>query len=269
MFDLIRGARSRLSLSLFRGTDRSFFRELKAAVDRGVAVEVLVTSRAKGGRRKLLKLWQRLEKTKASIYAYNDPSVKYHAKYIVADDGPALVTTLNFTKKCFTQTCDAVVLTSDPAVIAALRQIMANDRDGLPAPADLPARLILGPEHARRQLTSLIEQAATRVHIIDAKLSDPSILALLDRRRADGVDVRVHSGPRVGTLKSHGKMMIIDGARAIIGSLALTALSLDFRREVAIEISDPAAVAALDALFRSAGMSAAPAPAGAAGGASC
>jgi phosphatidylserine/phosphatidylglycerophosphate/cardiolipin synthase-like enzyme len=272
VFNLIRGARSRLSLSLFRGTDKSFFRELKAAVDRGVAVEVLVTSRAKGGRRKLMKLWQRLERTKASIYPYDDPSVKYHAKYIVADEGPALVTTLNFTRKCFTETCDAVVLTWDPRVIAALRQIMANDRDGLQAPPVLPERLILGPERARRQLTSRLEQATSSVHIVDAKLSDPSILALLDRRRADGLDVRVHDGPRVGALKSHGKMMIIDGTRAIIGSLALTALSLDYRREVAIEVTEPAAVAALEGLFRSAGVSAPPsssAPAGAAGGASC
>ena len=35
--------------------------ELKAAVDRGVAVEVLVTSRAKGGKKKMAKLWRALE----------------------------------------------------------------------------------------------------------------------------------------------------------------------------------------------------------------
>ncbi len=38
-------------------------------------------------------------------------------------------------------------------------------------------------------------------------------------------------------------MMLIDGARAVVGSLALTALSLDFRREVALVVDEPAAVA--------------------------
>jgi phosphatidylserine/phosphatidylglycerophosphate/cardiolipin synthase-like enzyme len=176
--------------------------------------------------------------------------VKYHAKYIVADSGPALITTMNFTKKCFTRTCDVVVITWDADVVSALTRVMTSDRDGLPLPADLPARLIVGPEQSRRQMTSRIAQASSSVHVIDAKLSDPSIVDLLAERGAAGVDVRVHDGPDVGTLKSHGKMTLIDGRLAIVGSLALTTLSLDYRREVAIEITEPDAVAALEALFR-------------------
>jgi phosphatidylserine/phosphatidylglycerophosphate/cardiolipin synthase-like enzyme len=51
VLDVIRQARSTLLLSLFRCNDKEIFRELKAAVDRGVDVEVLVTSRAKGAGR--------------------------------------------------------------------------------------------------------------------------------------------------------------------------------------------------------------------------
>ena len=61
-----------LLLSLFRCNDKEIFRELKAAVDRGVDVEVLVTSRAKGGKKKLRKLWQRLQDTGATVAAYNE-----------------------------------------------------------------------------------------------------------------------------------------------------------------------------------------------------
>jgi cardiolipin synthase A/B len=268
---LIRQARSHLSLSLFRCNDKEIFRELSAAVERGVDVEVLVTSRAKGGKKKLRKLWQRLENTGVTVHAYNDPVVKYHAKYLVADDGPALVASLNFTKKCFGRTCDAMVVTYDPQVVSGLRQLMSTDRDGIAAPGSLPGRIILGPERARRQFTTLIEQAQSSILLIDAKLSDPGILGLLDQRRAAGVAVHVHDLPRVGNLKVHGKIMLIDGVRAVIGGLALTALSLDFRREVAIEISHPAAVADIQSLFRSLGVTAAPGtiPAAAAGGASC
>ena len=253
VLDVIRGARTRLSLSLFRCTDREIFGALRAAVERGVAVEVLVTSRAKGGRKKLERLWRRLHRTGATVHAFTDPVVKYHAKYVVADEGPALVASLNFTTKCFTRTCDAIVLTWDPAVVSGLRDLLAADRLSSLAPV-LSQRLIVGPEGARRQFTDAIEQAKHTILLIDAKLADPGILSLLARKRAAGLTVQVHADRRVGTLKSHGKIMLIDGVRAIVGSLALTPLSLDFHREVAIETTTPDAVAEVHALFRALGM---------------
>jgi cardiolipin synthase A/B len=253
VLDAIHGAESRIILSLFRCTDQAIFGELSAAVDRGVDVQVLVTSRAKGGKRKLKKLWTRLEETRASIVPYTDPVVKYHAKYLVVDDGPALLTSMNFTRKCFDSTCDAVAVTHDPAIVDALRQLMATDRECGVAPSTLPDRLIVGPERARRQFTALVQQARKSIQIIDAKLSDPGLIDLLNQRKSEGIHVEIFGQKRLGTLLSHGKMMLVDGARAVVGSLALTALSLDFRREVALVVEEPAAVAELDQLFRSIG----------------
>ena len=253
VLDVIAAAKTCINLSLFRCNDKGVFGELAAAVQRGVKVEVLVTSRAKGGKKKLRKLWSRLEETGATIDAYTDPVVKYHAKYLVADDGPALITSLNFTKKCFTSTCDAVVLTDDPAVVNGLRELMAADRADSPAPSTLPDRLIVGPERARRQFTALIAQATSRIQIIDAKLSDPGLIALLNERRAQGIKVEVHGQKRLGPYKSHGKIMLIDGARAVVGSVALAALSLDFRREVGLLVDEPSAVAEIEQLFRTIG----------------
>jgi hypothetical protein len=165
-----------------------------------------------------------------------------------------------------------VVITHDPEVVSSLRRLIVTDRDAVAAPDALSRRIILGPEAARQQFTSLVREARSSILLIDAKLSDPDLLALLDERRAAGISVRVHGEPRVGALKSHGKIMLIDDVRAVVGSLALTALSLDFRREVAIEITDPAAVSDIQSLFRSIGVTAAASgtvPATAAGGASC
>jgi phosphatidylserine/phosphatidylglycerophosphate/cardiolipin synthase-like enzyme len=253
VLDAIHSAESRITLSLFRCTDKAVFGELAAAVDRGVDVQVLVTSRAKGGKKKLKKLWKRLEDTRATIVPYTDPVVKYHAKYMVVDDGPALITSMNFTRKCFDDSCDAVAITYEPAVVNGLRQLMATDRECGAAPATLPDRLIIGPERARRQFTALIEQARKSIQIIDAKMSDPGLIDLVNQRRAQGITVEIFGQKRLGSLISHGKMMLVDGQRAVIGSLALTALSLDFRREVALVVDEPAAVAELDQLFRSIG----------------
>jgi phosphatidylserine/phosphatidylglycerophosphate/cardiolipin synthase-like enzyme len=253
VLDLIRGARSRVTLSLFRCSDQAVFDELQQAVRRGVDVDVMITSRAKGGKKKLRKLWSRLEETGVRLSAYTDPVVKYHAKYLVVDDGPALVASLNFTRKCFEDTCDALVVTHDPGVIEGLRTLMATDRAGGVAPETVSDRLIVGPERARRQVRTLIEGARTSIQVIDAKVSDPALIALLSARRSEGLAVEIHSQKDLGGVQSHGKMMLIDGTRAIVGSLALTALSLDFRREVAVRVDDPAAVAEIAALFRSLG----------------
>ena len=250
VLDVIRQAQRRITLSLFRCNDDDVFAELAAAVRRGVVVEALVTSRAKGGKKKLAKLWSKLEQTGATVKAYTDPVVKYHAKYLVADDGPALVASLNFTKKCFRNTCDALVLTHDAAVVHGLRELMEADCRRLPLPANITERLIVGPERARRQFTALINGARSSVRLIDAKLSDPDLVALLNERRAGGLVVDVFSSKRLGELKSHGKIMLIDDKTVIVGSLALAALSLDFRREVAIVVDEPSAVAEAIELFR-------------------
>jgi len=251
ILEVICRAKREIALSLFRCNDAAVFAAITDAVRRGVAVHALVTSRAKGGQKKLKKLWDALEQTGATVSPYNDPVVKYHAKYVIADDGPAVVASCNFTRKCFSATCDAVVVTHDTTVVAGLTELFRADRDGRRAPDTLTERLIVGPERARRQVTSLIESAGTRIRLIDPKLSDPEMLMLLNARRADGVIVDVFGSKRIGDLKSHGKIMLVDDRVAVIGSLALAALSLDFRREVAIVVDEPAGLAEVQRLFNS------------------
>jgi cardiolipin synthase A/B len=252
LVDVIRRARRDITLSLFRCNDEEIFAELSGAGVRGVAVDALVTSRSKGGPRRRQKLLKALEQTGAAVHLYSDPVVKYHAKYLVADDGPAVIASLNFTRKCFASTCDALVITHDPEVVSGLKRLMAADRDRTPLPADLSPRLIVGPECARPQLTALIEQACTSIRLIDAKLSDPELIALLKAKRAAGVAVEIFSAKRLAGLKSHGKIMVIDDRVLVVGSLALSALSLDFRREVSIVVHEPSAVAGALQLFASA-----------------
>jgi cardiolipin synthase len=251
VLDVIRHARSSLALSLFRCNDKAVFDELSRARKRGVAVDVLVTSRSSGGKKRLRKLWRALEATGASIHAHADPVVKYHAKYLVADDGPALVASLNFTRKCFEKTVDAIVVTHDPAVVSSLRALIAADRAERGIPDQLSPRLIIGPERARRQFTEIIEQATLSIRLIDAKVSDPALTALLRERSATGLHVELYEGKRLGDLRSHGKIMLVDDRLAIVGGLSLNALSLDFRREVAVTFDDPAAVAEIAQVFQS------------------
>src|SRR5919201_3049663 len=200
ILDVIRGAERDICLSLFRCSDDAIFQELARAVGRGVTVNALITSRAKGGQKKIRKLWNALQATGATISAYTDPVVKYHAKYLVADDGPAVVGSCNFTRKCFERTCDALVVTYDGGVVWGLRELMAADRDGRRAPDTITERLVIGPERARRQLTAIVEQARSSIRVIDAKLSDPDLVTLLNAKRAEGLTVEVFGSKHVGGL---------------------------------------------------------------------
>jgi cardiolipin synthase A/B len=245
----IRQARERLILSLYRCNDTAVFEELKQARDRGVQVDVLVTSRSGGGRKRLRKLWRALEATGVSLHAHADPVVKYHAKYLVADDGPALVASLNFTRKCFAKTVDAIVVTHDPDVVSGLRGLLAADCGHVPMPDRLSQRLIIGPERARRQFTTIIEHASSSICLIDRKASDPALMTLLRARRDAGLRVDVYGGKRLCDLRSHGKIMLVDDQLAVIGGLSLNPMSLDFRREVALTVTEPSAVARVADLF--------------------
>jgi phosphatidylserine/phosphatidylglycerophosphate/cardiolipin synthase-like enzyme len=133
--------------------------------------------------------------------------------------------------------------------VAGLRQLWMADRDRLAMPPDITERLIVGPERARRQFTALIESARTSIRLIDPKLSDPDLVSLLNAKRAAGMTVEVFAAKQLADLKSHGKIMLIDDRTAVIGSMALAAMSLDFRREVAVVVTDEPAVATAIELF--------------------
>jgi phosphatidylserine/phosphatidylglycerophosphate/cardiolipin synthase-like enzyme len=248
---VINAARERLVLSVFRCDDIGVLDGLADALRRKVRVEILITGRAKGWQQRLQRLWVLLESMGATLQRYADPVVKYHAKYIVADQGPALVASLNLTRKCFTSTLDFVVTTHDPGVASGLTRLFDSDcrKPGAPLPRGLSKRLIVGPEKARSQFTALIERARRSIRLIDPDVTDPAIVALLKAKAAEGVEVSLLSRGNLDGMTPHGKLLIIDGTTAVIGSVSLSALSLDFRREVAIVVDAPGSIRRLNALF--------------------
>ncbi len=82
LVDIIRSARRSLALSLFRCNDEAILAELERAVGRGVAVEALITSRAKGGAHKLRALAATLAGIGVSVHAFDDPVVDATARQV-------------------------------------------------------------------------------------------------------------------------------------------------------------------------------------------
>jgi phosphatidylserine/phosphatidylglycerophosphate/cardiolipin synthase-like enzyme len=57
---------------------------------------------------------------------------------------------------------------------------------------------------------------------------------------------------QVAGLLPHGKLIVIDGKVAVFGGMALSALSLDFRREVSVVVEDEKCLRKLKDFFRAA-----------------
>jgi cardiolipin synthase len=251
IIEFMRSAERELSLSMFRCDDFGIIDEVAAAVQRGVRVRVLITQRARGWKEKLKELTALLRSLGAEIRPYENPVMKYHAKYVIADDAQAIVTSLNFTRKCFVETCDFIVFTHDANVISGLKQVFENDfhTPSLPLPA-ITERLIVGPDHSRERLTDILSMAQTSIRIMDHRLTDPVIVDLLVTKQRQGVTVQVLGSGPLGGLICHGRMALIDEKTAIIGSIHLSPPSLDMRREVAILIEESAVVTELYDYFK-------------------
>lgn len=250
VLQLMRSAKERLVLSVFRCDDFAILDEVAAAVRRNVAVRVLITRRARGWKQRLKHLRALLESIGAEVRRYDGAVMKYHAKYIVPDDGPALVSSLNFTRKCFENTCDFLLFSDQPEVVTGLQMLFENDyaspRSALPAITD---RLIIGPDQARDRFTKLLAEAQTGIRIIDHRVTDPQILALLREKQQNGVSVKILGCGPMGGLICHGRMILVDSKVAVIGSLHLSPPSLDSRREVALMIHEPRVIAELADFF--------------------
>jgi phosphatidylserine/phosphatidylglycerophosphate/cardiolipin synthase-like enzyme len=95
----------------------------------------------------------------------------------------------------------------------------------------------------------LLERAASTIRIIDHRVRDWQITKLLQQREASGVKVQILGQGDLAGMISHGKLMLIDGCTAVLGSTSLMRSSLNERREVAVVLEDPDLVARLNRHF--------------------
>ena len=244
---LIRSARRSLLLSIFRCDDLLVLHELALAAARGVGVEVLVTGRAKGWSQRLGPMAGCLERMGVAVHRSPAAAMKYHAKYMVVDGETACIGTANLTRKSFRRTRDFLLLTSEPDAVRELVQLFRSDATG--AFPEACESLIVGPQSCRETIEQLLASARSSIRILDHKLSDRRILAILAERQRRGVRVEVYRGCAADTWKPHGRLILVDHQTAVFGSFSLSEKSLDGRRELGVAIRRQALVDQLERQF--------------------
>ena len=241
----IKRARRNVDIAIFRADREEIEKALGAAVQRGVKVRVLVAHTNRGGENRLRKLEQRLLEAGATVTRTGDDFVRYHGKFMVADDTLHLFG-FNFTKVDTIKSRSFGVSTRDKS---AVREALALfDADCTRQPF-VPKRthLVVSPENSREALTAFIKGARRQLLIYDVNVQDRTLIKLLEQQASAGVDVRVigkckgGKGISVRPLRSmrlHVRAMVRDGARAFVGSQSLRRLELDQRREVGVLITN-------------------------------
>lgn len=270
--EAITSARRSLRIKMFVFSDPSLLKAVIAAHKRGVNVRVMLNAARRSGEDDNKLTRKLLAKSGIKVLDSNPCFGVTHEKSMVVDDEVAFVKSLNWETANLTETRDYAVVTTHGHEVDEVIQCFEADwkrKSFRPRP---DAHLIWCPVNGRERVAAFIDEAKHTLFVQNERYQDAVIIERLVRARERGVKVHVMARPphtlkeakliegvggmrimhdvgikihKLRHLKLHGKMLLADGSRAIVGSINLAPGSFDDRRELAIEIRDKDAVAQL------------------------
>jgi cardiolipin synthase A/B len=260
----IEAAGRTLNIRMFLFTDPSLLNAVIAARHRGVHVRVMLNPARRDGTSENERTRQTLLAAGVSVRDSSTEFAVTHQKSMVIDDRIGFIESLNWETRDLTQTRDYAVETTVKAEIAEMVRCFDADWAEKPFVPGAASSLIWCPNNGRQRLAEFIDGAKESLWLQNERYQDMVIIERLVRAVNRGVRVRIMAralhklkrkklfegvsglrimhdvGAKVRTLrhlKLHGKIMIADDKRAIVGSINLSPGSFDERRELAIETS--------------------------------
>jgi phosphatidylserine/phosphatidylglycerophosphate/cardiolipin synthase-like enzyme len=262
ILDPINAAKRSLNIRMFLFTDPTLLQAVVAAKQRGVRVRVMLNPARRDGQsdneaaRKLLT---------AGGVEVRDSSADFaltHQKSMVIDDELGFVESLNWETRDLTETRDYAVVTTKKIEVAEMVKCFDADWAHHSFHPKEGSELIWCPNNGRERIASFIDSAKESLFIQNERYQDTVIIERLVRAANRGVQLHIMARPahklkknklvegigglrimhdvgaKVHTLrhlKLHGKMLLADEERAIVGSINLTPGSFDDRRELAVQ----------------------------------
>lgn len=241
----IKKAKDRVEIMIFRFDRTEIERALIDAVERGVFVHALIAFTNRGGEENLRKLEKHFLANGITVARTAGDLVRYHGKMMIIDRKELYVTAFNFTYLDIDRSRAFGLITRNPKLVGEAVKLFEADtkRQGYAAGN---SKFLVSPVNARKELTKFIQGAKKELLIYDPKISDRSMLRILEDKKKAGVSVRVIgsvSGNRLDAcelkrMRLHTRTIIRDRSQAFVGSQSLRQLELDARREIGIIIRD-------------------------------
>ncbi|MBS1533148.1 MAG: phospholipase [Bacteroidetes bacterium] len=265
VIDAINEAKETLHIKMFLFSDPELIDAVIAAKERGVKVKVMLNPARRNGEDDNAETRAKLEAAGIKVHDSNPSFVITHEKSMIVDEKLAFVKSLNWETRNLTETRDYAIITSNPHEVKEILLCFEADwhREDFD-PGD-ESRLIWCSLNGRAKIAHFIDQAQHTLFIQNERFQDLVIIERIVRAAMRGVKVHVMAAPphtlkidklvegvgglrimndvgikihKLKHLKLHGKMLLADGCRAIIGSINLAPGSFDHRRELAIEVHD-------------------------------
>ncbi len=263
--DAIDSATKSILIKMFLFSDPELLNAVIAAKQRGVKVKVMLNPSRRSGEEENEDTRTKLEAAGIEVRDSNPCFVITHEKSMVIDARLAFVKSLNWETKNFTETRDYAIITSHPHEVEEIMLCFEADWHRRDFDPGEDSYLIWCSLNGRTRIAKFIDQAKHTLFVQNERFQDLVIIERIVRAASRGVKVHVMVPPphtlkmekivegvgglrimddvgikihKLKHLKLHGKMLLADGCRAIIGSINLAPGSFDHRRELAIEVHD-------------------------------
>jgi len=265
ILNAIAGAKKSLLVKMFVYSDSDLLKAVIAAHKRGVKVRVMLNLARRDGEDDNKEARKALKHAGVELADSNPDFGITHEKSMVVDEGLAFVKSLNWATKNLTETRDYAITTSHAHEVAEIIECFEADWNRQKFAPGEGAHLIWCPVNGRERIIHFIDSAKHTLFIQNERYQDAVIIERLVRAKERGVKVHVMARPphtlkkekliegvggmrimddvgikihKLKHLKLHGKMLLADGLRSIVGSINLAPGSFDDRRELAIEAND-------------------------------
>jgi cardiolipin synthase A/B len=265
ILDAIQGAHKMIRIKMFLFSDVELIEALIASKQRGIEIQVMLNPARRNGKEENGETRKLLESAGINVRDSNPSFGVTHEKSMIIDDKLAFIKSLNWTPRNLTDTRDYAIVTSYLYEVREILDCFVADWERQEFCGGEDAQLIWCRGNGRDRIAHFIDSVKHTLFVQNERIQDPVIIERLVRASTRGVKVHImvrsaHTlkkeklleavgglrilddiGVKIHTLrhlKLHGKMLIADGSRAIIGSINLAPGSFDDRRELAIEVND-------------------------------
>jgi len=269
VLEAIRAAKQSIWVKMFLFSHSELLAALIEAKKRGVHVRVMLNPARRSGQSENAATHKKLKAAGIEVMDTNPAFDVTHEKSMVVDDRAAYIESFNWDEKDLTETRDYAVVTTHAPEVAEVIQCFQADWERKPFKVDQDAQLIWCNANGRDRVARFIDEAKHTLFAQNERYQDSVIIERLVRAKERGVKVHVMARPphklkkekltegvgglrilddvgipvhKLKHLKLHGKMLLADHSRAIVGSINLAPGSFDSRRELAIEVHSPEVV---------------------------
>ena len=266
-------AQKTLRIKMFVFSDPALIAAVIKAKKRGVDVRVMLNPARRSGETENEDSRRQLVEAGVSVLDSNPAFDLTHEKSMMVDESQAFVMSLNWETRNVTETRDYAIATRHPHEVAEIIECYDADWKRTQFTPHPDSALIWCNSNGRERFAHFIDNAKHSLWLQNERYQDAVIIERVVRAARRGVKVHIVARPphtlkaekliegvgglrimsdvgaKVHKLKGmrlHGKMLLADGTRAIVGSVNLAPGSFDARRELAIEVDDAHVVGPLE-----------------------